>query len=428
MHPFVAQVPIPPPKKKMALNLSRKLLSRVPVRAFSAGQPVAGSAGGLPMQVYNEKGKHRVLVTKPLPGDRYLDILTGSDCRVEVCAMNAPDATILSNERIMALIGDKCDGVIGQLTENWNDELFAALKKAGGRAFSNYAVGYNNVDVAAATKHGIPVGNTPGVLTETTAEIAATLTLSAARRIVEADTFMRTGQYLGWLPTLFVGQLLQGGTVGIVGAGRIGQAYARMMIEGHKMSVVYYDLQPQPAFEKFVSDYSAFLVARGEAPVSCTRAASVDELLPQCDVVSLHTVYNASTKHLIDATRLKLMKPASVLVNTARGPVVHEAALVAHLKANPTFFAGLDVFEDEPAMAPGLAQCANTVILPHIASASLFTRSGMATLAAANVAARLRGDGVWDTPDNAMPFLEGAPGAVPRKSPSIVNAKELGIA
>jgi len=111
--------------------------------------------------------------------------------------------------------------------------------------FSNYAVGYNNVDVNAATKHGIPVGNTPGVLTETTAEVAAGLTLAASRRLVEADAFLRSGQFLGWLPNLFVGNLLQGGTVGIVGAGRIGQAYARMMIEGHKMNVVYYDLHPQ---------------------------------------------------------------------------------------------------------------------------------------------------------------------------------------
>ena len=111
--------------------------------------------------------------------------------------------------------------------------------------FSNYAVGYNNVDVSAATKHGIPVGNTPGVLTETTAEVAAGLTLAASRRLVEADAFLRGGQFLGWLPNLFVGNLLQGGTVGIVGAGRIGQAYARMMVEGHKMNVVYYNLHPQ---------------------------------------------------------------------------------------------------------------------------------------------------------------------------------------
>lgn len=131
----------------------------------------------------------------------------------------------------------------------WNDDLFGALKAAGGTAYSNYAVGYNNVDVDAATKHGIPVGNTPGVLTETTAELAAALTLAAARRVAEADVFMRGGQYKGWLPTLFVGQLLQGKTVGIIGAGRIGAAYARMMVEGHKMNLVYFDPYPNTFLE-----------------------------------------------------------------------------------------------------------------------------------------------------------------------------------
>jgi hydroxypyruvate reductase 1 len=244
-------------------------------------------------------------------------------------------------------------GAIGQLTESWGDVLFAKLKAAGGKAYSNYAVGYNNVDVAAATKHGIPVGNTPGVLTDTTAEIAAALTLAAARRIVEADTFMRAGKFLGWLPDLFVGQLLQGGTVGVVGCGRIGQSYARMMAEGHKMNIVYYDLAPQPQFESYINDYGKLLVAHGETPITIRRAVTVDELLPLCDVVALHTVYNASTKHLIDARRLGLMKRQAVLINTARGPIVDEKALVAHLGAHPNFFAGLDVFEDEPVMAPG---------------------------------------------------------------------------
>lgn len=397
-------------------------------RAFSVAAPVSSTAGGIPVDVYNPNGGKRVVVTKPLPGDRWLEVLTSSGNRVEVCALKGDEDTILSEAKIATLIGDKCDGMIGQLTENWNDALFAKLKASGCSAFSNYAVGYNNVDVDAATKHGIPVGNTPGVLTETTAEIGAALTLAAARRIVEADTFMRAEKYLGWLPTLFVGQLLQGGTVGIIGAGRIGQAYARMMIEGHKMNVVYYDLAPQPAFEKYVSDYADLLEKHGEARVTCTRASTIEELLPQCDVVSLHTVYNAETKHLINAARLSLMKPTSVLVNTARGPVVDEVALVAHLQKNPTFQAALDVFEDEPAMKPGLKECPNSVLVPHIASASLYTRGGMATLAACNVAARLRGDPTWPTPENAKPFLEGPVTGIPAMSPSIVNAKALGIA
>jgi hydroxypyruvate reductase 1 len=161
--------------------------------------------------------------------------------------------------------------------------------------------------------------------------------------------------------------------------------------------------------------------------VTCTRAPTVDALLPQCDVVSLHTVFDATTHHLMNAHRLALMKRAAVLVNTSRGPVVDEAALVAHLQQHPTFGCGLDVFEHEPLLAPGLAACSNAVVVPHIASASLYTRGGMATLAACNVAGRLRGDGVWHAPNDVAPFLNGPVDGVPRFSPSIVNAAELNL-
>ena len=186
-------------------------------------------------QTLNPGGSNRVIVTKTLPGKRWVEVLTAAGCRIEVCT--SPD--ILSVDEIKAAIGDRCDGVIGQLTEDWSETLFAALKAAGGKGYSNYAVGYNNVKVDVATKHGIPVGNTPGVLTETTAEMAIALTFAAARRVVEADTFMRAGHYHGWLPTLFLGNLMKGGTVGVIGAGRIGAAYARMMVEGFKMNLVY---------------------------------------------------------------------------------------------------------------------------------------------------------------------------------------------
>ena len=288
---------------------------------------------------------------------------------------------------------------------------------------------YNNVDVAAATRHGIPVGNTPGVLTETTADLAAALTLSAARRVVEADTFMRTGQYKGWLPTLFVGALLQNKTVGIVGAGRIGAAYARMMAEGHKMDIVYYDPYPNTKLEAYITAYGDLLAASGERRVTIKRVATVDEVLESADVVSLHCNLDADTRHLINAARLSKMKPDAVLVNAARGPVIDEVALVAHLKKTPEFRVGLDVFENEPAMAPGLADCPNAVIVPHIASASLWTRGGMATLAAANVAGRLRGAGVWAGAgdDIAPTFVDGPLEAVPAESPSIVNAADVGL-
>ena len=367
--------------------------------------------------VLNPGGSRRVIVTKDLPGERWLGILTAADCSVEVCQ----SSDVLTPDEIAERIGDSCDGAIGQLTEDWNAGLFARLAAAGGTAYSNYAVGYNNVDVAGATTAGIPVGNTPGVLTETTAEMAISLTFSAGRRVVEGDRFMRGGQYEGWLPTLFMGKRFHGGTIGIIGAGRIGAAYGRMMVEGHKMNLVYFDLYPNAALEQYIADYAALLVANGEDPVSCTRVDTIEDLLAVSDVVSLHTVLDESTTHLINAERLAVMKPDAILVNSSRGPVIDETALVAHCQANPEFMAALDVFEDEPAMKPGLVELDNVVIVPHIASATTWTREGMATLAAANVAAILQGYPVWES-DDILSFLSGD---VPKAAPSIVNAADL---
>mmetsp|Transcript_25923 Transcript_25923/g.76833 ORF Transcript_25923/g.76833 Transcript_25923/m.76833 type:complete len:423 (-) Transcript_25923:213-1481(-) len=411
---------------KAAISAASSLLrSAAPPAAHALrGFASAGSANGVPVEIHNEGGQHRVIVTKELPGDRWLNILTNAGCRVEIS--KHPDV-ILSNDIVKKMMGNKCDGVIGQLTEDWGAELFEALKAAGGRAYSNYAVGFNNVKVEEATKRGIPVGNTPGVLTETTAELAAALTLAAARRVAEADVFMRAGKYKGWLPNLFVGQLLQNKTVGIIGAGRIGAAYARMMVEGHKMNLVYYDPYPNTRLEEYMKQYGQLLAHHGEPPVFCKRLETVEEVLKVSDVVSLHCNLDKSTHHLMNKARLEMMKPEAVLVNAARGPVVDETALVAHLKANPEFRCGLDVFEDEPAMKAGLADCPNAVIVPHIASASFWTRSGMATLAAANVAATLQGFPVWANPNNITPFIEKPLSALPAAAPSLVNAKELNL-
>lgn len=373
-------------------------------------------------QVHNPDGKLRVLVTKELPGDRWIKVLSSAGCRVEICKS---EQTILDNATIKKLMGDKCDGVIGQLTEDWSSELFGALKAAGGKAYSNYAVGYNNVIVPDATKNGIPVGNTPGVLTETTAELALALTFSAARRVVEGDNFMRAGKYKGWLPTLFVGNLLQGKTVGVIGAGRIGTAYARMMVEGHKCNLIYYDPYPNTWLEEYIRDYGKLLESKGEKPVTVKRM-ELDDVLREADVVSLHCNLDENTRHLINKQRLETMKPDAVLVNAARGPVIDEVALVAHLKANPNFRVGLDVFEDEPLMKPGLEECNNAVVVPHIASATEWTRAGMATLAACNVASILSGHPVHNKPD-VLPFVDGPFEQIPKAAPSIVNAKELNL-
>ncbi|MDO9515816.1 MAG: NAD(P)-dependent oxidoreductase [Syntrophales bacterium] len=370
-------------------------------------------------KVYNPGGDRRVIVTRQLPGERWLKILTQADCRVDV--RTSPE--IPSIEEIISAIGDRCSGAIGQLTETWGEELFSALGSAGGRVYSNYAVGYNNVDVDAATRHRICVGNTPGVLTETTAEMAVALTFSVARRVVEADKFIRKGNFKGWLPTLFLGELLSRKTVGVIGAGRIGAAYARMMVEGYKMDLIYYDLCRNGVLEAYIAAYGDFLVSRGEEPVACRRAESVEEVLQIADIVSLHPVLDTSTHHMINAERLKSMKKHAILVNASRGPLIDEEALVDHCRNNPDFRAGLDVFEDEPELKPGLSALDNVVMVPHLGSATGWTREGMAILAAGNVAGILMGYPAWKK-GSSLPFLEDDP---PKAAPSIVNSEELGI-
>jgi hydroxypyruvate reductase 1 len=369
--------------------------------------------------VHNADGRRRVIVTKGLPGTRWLDLLTGAGCRVEV----SQSARVLGREELAVRIGERCDAVIGQLTEDWDAGLFDVLAAAAGRIYANYAVGYDNVDVDAATERGIAVANTPGVLTETTAEMAVALTFAVARRIVEADRYVREGRFESWLPTLFIGQRLCRRTVGVIGAGRIGSAYARMMVEGHKMDLVYYDIFRNEHLEQAVAAYSELLAARGEDPVSCRRADTVEEVLATADVVSLHTVLDDTTTHLIDAARLAMMKDNAMLVNTSRGPIIDEAALVDHCREHPHFLAGIDVFEHEPSLTPGIRDLDNIVVTPHIASASQWTRRGMATLAALNIIAVLHGLPVWRD-DDVLPFLSDDP---PDAAPSVVNATELGL-
>jgi glyoxylate reductase len=275
------------------------------------------------------------------------------------------------------------------------DRIDAAVLDAGLprlRAVCNYAVGYDNVDVAAATERGVVVTNTPGVLTDATADCAVGLMLAAARRLCEGDHEMRAGRYHGWEPEYLLGLDLNGAALGLVGFGRIGQAVARRAL-AFEMSVLYVednDVPIDPALQGRV------------------RRVDFDTVVREADVISLHTPLTPSTRHLVDEAVLRRMKPTSVLVNTSRGPVIDEAALVRALQGGWIAAAGLDVYEHEPEMAPGLAECRNAVLAPHLGSATVKTRAAMARLCAENAVAALDGR-VPPTALNPEAWSGGAP-------------------
>jgi lactate dehydrogenase-like 2-hydroxyacid dehydrogenase len=263
--------------------------------------------------------------------------------------------------------------VVSQLTDRLGADVIAQLD--GVRVIANVAVGYDNIVVAAATARGIAVTNTPGVLTETTADFAFALLMAAARRIPEAHAFVHSGQWRTWIIDLLAGQDVHGATLGIFGLGRIGAALARRG-RGFGMRILYCDDQPAPAE----------LERELEA-----RRVSKEELLRESDFVSLHVPLTPATRHLIGAAELALMKPTAILVNTARGPVVDENALVEALEKRTIWAAGLDVFEQEPRVHPKLLELPNVVLAPHIASSSFATRRRMSVMAAENASAALSG-------------------------------------
>lgn len=266
------------------------------------------------------------------------------------------------------------DGLLCLLTDTVDGEIIAAAERL--HVISNYAVGYDNIDVEAATERGIPVCNTPGALTDTTADLAWALLMAAARRIVEAEGHLRAGRWRSWSPELLLGQDMHGATLGIVGLGRIGGTLAKRA-RGFDMRILYTSRTPKPDIaDELGAEY-----------------ADLPTLLRSSDFVSIHTPLTEETHHLIGAEELALMKPSAVLINTARGAIVDGAALADALRNGSIFAAGLDVYEQEP-IAPDdpLLELDNVVLLPHIGSASVATRTRMAHMAAANLLAGLRGE------------------------------------
>jgi glyoxylate reductase len=274
-------------------------------------------------------------------------------------------------EEVMRRVKDK-EGLICLLTEKINEEFLRAAPKL--RIAANVAVGFDNIDVAACTKRGVVASNTPGVLDETTADFAWTLLMAVARRLSEGEALARSGNWKNWDLDQLVGTDVWGKTLGIVGFGRIGRAMARRA-SGFQMKVIYTDAMRAPAdVEKALS----------------AEFREMNALLAESDFVSVHVPLLPETRGLFDAPKFYRMKPTAFLINTARGPVVDEAGLVTALEAGKIAGAGLDVYENEPFIHPGLKR-ANVVLAPHMASASLETRTKMACIAAENVVALLTG-------------------------------------
>lgn len=311
----------------------------------------------------------KVLVTRPIPEPAAARLHAEPGIRATVLEEDAALERAVLLEAV-----SQADVILSLLTERMDAELFDRSPDL--RMVANMAVGFDNVDIDAAAARGIWVTNTPGVLDGATADLAMALLLAAARRLPEAERFLRAGRYRRWGPMLLCGQEVHGRTLGILGMGRIGEAVARRARLGFGMQILYWDERVRPDLERELG----------------VRRTDLDTLLGAADFVSIHLPLTESTAGLIDADRLARMKPTAVFVNTARGPIVDEAALAAALRSGGIWAAGLDVFEREPEVHPGLLELDNAVLLPHIASASIPTRLAMAELAVDNVLALHRGE------------------------------------
>ncbi len=327
----------------------------------------------------------RVFVTRPIP-QVGIEILKSKGYEVLINEVARERAATLDELKEGA---KGADALLSVLT----DKITAEVMDAGLptlKIIANYAAGFDNIDIGAAKQKNIIVTNTPGVLTETVAEHTFALMMAIAHRIAEADRFARAGKFTAWGPELFLGTDICHKTLGIIGLGRVGSRVALHASKGFEMKILYYDIERNLKFEK---DFSAQggSASGGEKEFGAVYVANIDELLPQCDFVSINVPLLDSTRHLINEERLKKMKPSAYLINTSRGPVVDEKALAQALKNGVIKGAALDVFEFEPEITPELKELDNVILTPHIASATIGTRSKMAELAANNIIEALEG-------------------------------------
>lgn len=308
----------------------------------------------------------KVLVTGKLPQEA-IDLLE----KHHEVTLNSREQP-MSRQDISGQIADK-EGLLCMITDKIDDELLAQAPQL--RMIANYGVGFDHIDLDAATKRGIRVANTPGVLSDATADLAFALMLAVARRVIEGDRMTRAGQFKPWSPMTFLGTQVTGKTLGIVGLGQIGKALARRA-SGFDMPVLYHNRRR---------------IAEDEERALNATYADLPSLLAQSDFVSLHVTLTEQTRHLIGEAQFKLMKPSAFLINVARGPVVDEGALVQALRTKTIAGAGLDVYEKEPQLSPGLDELDNVVLLPHVGSATVETRTHMAFLAVENMLEGLAG-------------------------------------
>ena len=315
----------------------------------------------------------KVLVTGRLP-ETVLSLIE-QEHHVEINRQDEP----MDWERIVARVTDK-DGLLCMITDRIDSELINSAPNL--KIIANYGVGFNNIDMDAATARGIPVTNTPGVLTDSTADLTFALILAIGRRLVEGDKITRAGKFKFWAPLHFLGQDISGKCLGIIGLGRIGQVVAKRA-SVFDMKVLYYSRQRlDPTKERTLQ----------------VEYADLEYLLKTADFVSLHVPLTTQTTHLIGKQELRLMKPSAYLINTSRGPVVDEKALLSALENRVISGAGLDVYENEPELTPGLAGLDNVILLPHVGSATIETRTKMALMAAENLLAGLKDE----TPPNCL--------------------------
>lgn len=310
--------------------------------------------------------KKKVYITRAIPKPA-IDLLK-EHFEVEV---NMEDRVLTKEELLQKVRGR--DGVLCLLTDNIDAEVFEAAG-SNCKIFANYAVGYNNIDLAEATKRGIVITNTPGVLDNATADLAWALLMTVSRRISEGDKFTKEGKFKGWGPLMFLGLDITGKTIGVVGAGRIGYNFARKA-KAFDMKIIYTGSNKKD----YMEELGAYYVDK-------------ETLLRQSDFISLHVPLIPSTKYYIDEKELSIMKETAVLINTSRGPVVNEKALVKALKEGWIWGAGLDVFENEPLIEPELMELDNVTIVPHIGSATIETRTNMGLIAAQNIVKVLKGE------------------------------------